>query len=318
MSDDVRSCWLNCYAPGDRGFLEDLELLAINAMEDAIAPLDEQTVAIRRLITRFELCYHQADKEAELIAEAIGSGRCPEESNARPSQRKKELQNCFRILSRWCEDTAVQGMELGMELDLDGIPADGLLGFIGEPSPLKIWRVARIVDKVGEALDSERPYHRMALDLGDYGEPGEYPATDYYKDDLAFLKQTKETIIHDTVDGREGRISLAMAIDLLMPCHWDFAGSVVTILKAIGGDLHPARPYACCSRNVKLSPLCDRMRTISDTLGAFWKGDDMTEVLDRDILVSLGEVTAVKRWLAASLDKTIRLHLRMPFEIDLT
>ncbi|MFH1719277.1 MAG: hypothetical protein ABIF19_18140 [Planctomycetota bacterium] len=314
MSDDVRSCWLNCYAPGDRSFLEDRELLTIDAMADSVAPLDEQTSAMRRLITRFELCYHQADKEAELIAEAIGSGRCSQESTDRPPQRRKELQNCFRMLSRWCENTAVQGMEL----DLDGVLADELLGFIGEPSPLKAWQVGRVVDKVGEALDPERPYHRMALNLGDYGEPGEHPAGEYYKDNLDFLRQTKEMIIHDTVDGREGRISLAMAIDLLMPCHWDFVGSVVTILKAIGGDLHPARPYACCARNVRLSPLCGRMRTISDTLGAFWKSDDTAEVLDRDILASLGEVTAVKRWLAASLDKTIRLHLTMLFEMDLT
>jgi hypothetical protein len=35
-------------------------------------------------------------------------------------------------------------------------------------------------------------------------------------------------------------------------------------------------------------------------------------------LASLGAVTPVKRWLAASLDKTIKLHLSLPFEIDLT
>jgi hypothetical protein len=44
-------------------------------MEDAIAPLDEQTTRIRELITRFESCYHEADKEAERIIRAIGDGR---------------------------------------------------------------------------------------------------------------------------------------------------------------------------------------------------------------------------------------------------
>lgn len=314
MSDDVRSCWLNCYGPGDKGFLEDLELLAINAMADHIAPVDEQATAIRGLITRFELCYHEADKEAEYIIKSIAAGHCLEQSKERPPQRKKQLQNCFDMLSRWCEDSAVQGMEP----DLDGVPADELLAFIGEPSPLKVWQVARIVDRVGEALDPERPYHQMALDIGDYGEPGEHPAGEYYEDNPDYLNQTKKTIIHDTVDGRSSKISLAMAIDLLMPCHWDFAGSVVTILKAIGGDLHPERPYACCARNISLSPLCERMRTISNTLGAFWKSQETTEVLDRDLLASLGEVTPLKRWLAASLDKTIRLHLNTPFEMDLT
>jgi len=205
-----------------------------------------------------------------------------------------------------------------MEPDLDGVPAEELLAFIGEPSPLKVWQVGRVVDRVGEALDPGRPYHRMALDLGDYGEPGAHPAGEYYEDNPDYLNQTRKTIIHDTVDGHGSKISLAMAIDLLMPCHWDLAGSVVTILKAIGGDLHPARPYACCARNVRLSPLCERMRTISNTLGVFWKSEETAGVLDQDILASLGEVTAVKRWLAASLDKTIRLHLNTPFEMDLT
>ncbi len=108
-----------------------------------------------------------------------------------------------------------------------------------------------------------------------------------------------------------------MAIDLLMPCHWDFVGGLVIILKAIGGDLHPARPYACCARNLKLSPLCDRLRTISNTLSSFWKGEKVAKNIDRDVLASLGAATPIKRWLAASLDKTIRLHLSLPCEIDL-
>ena len=107
-------------------------------------------------------------------------------------------------------------------------------------------------------------------------------------------------------------MSLAMAIDMLAPCNWNFVGGIVTLLKAIGGDLHPERPYVCHQRNLKLSPLCDRMKTISNTLGAFWKGEETDETIDRDILASLGEATPVKRWLAASLDKTIRLQLEAP------
>jgi len=314
MSNELRGCWQNCYASDDKRFLEDKELLAIDAMEDSIAPLDDQTIAIRQLITRFEACYHEADKEAKRIAKAIGTGRCPRQSTARPPKRKKELQNCRRILSRWCKNTAIRSMNL----DVGGIPADKLLSFIGQPSPLKIWQVERIVDKVSQALDPSHPYHWMALNIADRGEPAAYPAGKYYKDDSTFLKQTKETIIHDTLDGRKSKVSLAMAIDLLMPCHWDFVGGLIIILKAIGGDLHPAKPFACCIRNVKLSPLCGRMRTVSNTLRAFWKGKKTTKNIDPDILVILGEATPTKRWLAASLDKTIRLHLRLPFETDLS
>ncbi len=296
------------------GIEVDAEVLEIDRMEEAIAPLDEETIKIRQLITGFELCYHEADKEAEYIAQAIGAGHCPERSNERPPQRKKELENSRQILSSWCENPSVSGLEL----DVGGISADELLSSIGPPTPLKVWQVERIIDKTIEALDHSRPYHNMVLDLGDYGEPGANPVGEYYKDNQAFLQQTAETIIHDTVDGRKAKISLAMAIDMLEPCNWDFVGSVVTILKAIGGDLNPARPYACHQRNIELSPLRDRLRIISNTLGIFWKPGEKASEIENDVLASLGALTPVKRWLAASFDKTIRLQLEASSDFWLT
>ena len=103
-----RAYWQNC------GVQADAEMLGIDKMEDAIAPLDEQAVRIRGLITRFESCYHQADRQAELIARAIGAGRCPEESKERPPERKKELENSRHILSRWCENPSIRGMNINV------------------------------------------------------------------------------------------------------------------------------------------------------------------------------------------------------------
>jgi len=200
-----RPWWRNYVEEADR------EILVIDKMVEAIEPLDEQTTKIRGLITGLEPCYHEADKAAERIVKAIGSGRCPKESNERPPQRKKELEDCYRILSRWCEDTAVRDIDS----DFGGISAKELLSYIGEASPLKVWQVERIVDKVRSALEPNRPYHMMVLDLGDYGEPGARPVGEYYKDKSEFVQQTKEIIIHDTVDGREARMSLPMAIDML-------------------------------------------------------------------------------------------------------
>ncbi|MHC4070150.1 MAG: hypothetical protein ACYSR8_11375, partial [Planctomycetota bacterium] len=85
-----------------------------------------------------------------------------------------------------------------------------------------------------------------------------------------------------------------------------------------GGHLHPERPYVCHQRNLKLSPLCGRLRTISNTLGVFWKQEQTNKKTDQDILDYLGEVTPVKRWLAASLDATIRLQLEAPSDFWLT
>jgi hypothetical protein len=294
-----RPCWQNC------GVEADAEIRAIDRMEDDISPPDGQTTRIRELITRFEACYHEADRQAERIVKAIGAGRCPRESHARPPKRKKELENSCRILSQWCENPAARRPNLRVS----SVPADELVGFIGRATPLKVWQVQRVVDRVGAALDSSRPYHNLVLDVGDYGEQKAAPAGEYYKTDAAFPERTRETFIHDTVESRQATISMAMAIDLLMPCHWDFVGGLVIILKAIGGDLHPQQPYACCSRNLHLSPLCDRLKTVSSTLRAFWADQKPTEETDHRLLASLGVPTPAKRWLAASLDKTIRLHL---------
>lgn len=312
--ESLRPWWRNGAEEADE------EILAIDKMVEGIEPLDEQTTKIRGLISGLEPCYHEADKEAERIVKAIGCGRCPEESNERPAQRKKELEDCYRILSRWCEDTAVKDIDL----KLGEIPAEKLLSYIGQASPLKVWQVERIVDKVTEALDRSQPYHMMVFDLrefmadrygSEYGGPGEYHVGEHYKDAAEFLEQTKEIMIHDTVDGRDAKMSLPMAIDMLEPCNWDFVGSIVTLLKAIGGELRPERPYVCHQRNLKLSPLCDRLATISNTLGVFWKEEETNKETDQDILGYLGEVTPTKRWLSASLDKTIRLQLEAPSDI---
>lgn len=305
MSDNFRPCWQNCMIPDDKSFLDDKELAEIDAMEDSLVPLDDDTVRIRQLITCFESCYHEADKQAELIVKAIGSGRPPKESGERPPERKRELQNCRDILSAWCEDA----FDKVRDRNVGRISADKLVSFIGNRTPLKVWQVQRVVDKVTFALDPSRPYHTMALDVGDYGEPGAEPVGEYYKEDSALLEQTKETIIHDTVDDRKAEISMAIVIDLLQPCNWNFVDNLVIVLKAIGGDLYPKKPFAHCARNILLTPLRERLKIISNTLRAFWQSKETEEQIDGNILALLGTGTPVKRWLAASLDKTIRLQL---------
>ncbi len=51
--------------------------------------------------------------------------------------------------------------------------------------------------------------------------------------------------------------------------------------------------------------------------GLFWKDENQGKKIDRDLLAALGEPTPARLWLAASLDKTIRLHLSLPFDMDL-
>jgi hypothetical protein len=302
MSEKLRLCWQNCGALDDERLLVDEEITDIDAMEDSISPLDETTVKIRGLITRFESCYHEADKEAEMIIGAIGSGQPPVESGERPPQRKLELQNSRDILSAWC-DGDLSGCS---ELDVGGIAAGELAGYLGEPTELKIWQVQRMIDQLKWALDRSYSYHVMALDMGEYGEPIKIKPEEHYKDHLDFLNQTTTTMIHYTLDGKDSEMSLALAIDLHSPCNWNYVGNLVILLKAINGDLHPKESFAPCSFNAKLTPLRGRLKAISNTLKRFCEGEGND--MDDDLLAILGDKTDKKQWLAASLGKTIRLH----------
>ena len=301
MGDTLRPCWQNCFIPDDEYALRDEELAEIDAMEDSISPLDDDAVRIRRLITCFESCYHEADRQAELIIKAIGSGRPPAESSNRPPGRKRDLQNARDILSAWCEDE----FDKVRDRDVGGISAEQLAGFIGDRTPLKTWQVRRIIDKVTFALEPSKPYHYLALNAGESGEMG----AEYYSDDSDFLAQTVETIIYDTVDDRDAQITLAIAIDRLQQCNWNFVGNLVIILKAIGSDLHPDKFFACCERNILSTPLRERLRIISNTLRAFRRSKEAGKQIDENILAILGTATPVKWWLAASLDKTISSQL---------
>ncbi|MCG7878515.1 MAG: hypothetical protein JAY75_12280 [Candidatus Thiodiazotropha taylori] len=70
-----------------------------------------------------------------------------------------------------------------------------------------------------------------------------------------------------------------------------------------------------CGRNISLLPIRHRMEIISNTLKVFYSAADSDREVDRDLLALLGKPTAVKKWLAASLDKTIRLQLNPPADL---
>ena len=191
---------------------------------------------------------------------------------------------------------------------MGGIPAGELIGYLGEPGALKIWQVQRVIDKLKQVLDYSNPYHNMALEIDGYGQPLEIKAEEYYKDHLDFLTQTTAAMINCTLEGEKDEMSLALAIDMFRPCNWNYVGNLVIILKAIAGDLYPDKPFAPCCINKRLTPLRDRLRVISHTLKTFCEGTEKDKLVDGDILVLLGAKTEQKHWLAASLDKMIRMQ----------
>jgi len=311
MAGDKWSWWNNCLVPDG-----DAEVGAIDALEDSIAPLDEETKRIRGLIARFEACHHKAERWAELIVEAIGSGSTTKGPGTRPPGKREPVeqvwQNCAAVLSAWCAGCPADTIGL----DVGGVPASELVRSIGERTPLKEWQVQRVVDKVREYVAWPRSYSDPSFRYAGMQECGaDYESIqveecpERYREHSRFWQATMQTVIHDTVDGRPAEITLAVAIDHLQPCNWNFVQNLAIVLKAIGGDLFPREPLAAHARNIKRAPIRERMKAVSNTLRAFCGDAKAGKDTDGRVLAVLGERTPVKHWLAASLDKTIRLHL---------
>lgn len=283
----LRRWWFNT------GAEPDAEIAAIDQLEDALAPLDAQTVHIRELIGRFESCHHKALRHAEIIMEAIAAGHTTKApgrgEHERPDPRELEYQVLIEALSAWCAGS-LAGDDTGRQLP----------ELLGDATPLKVWQVERVVEKIRRFLDPEARWDQAYQNVVDLEHAGR---------DAEFRDRTIATIIRDTADGQPAEITLAAAIDYITGCSWDFIENVKTILAAIGGQLHAQRPLALHSRNITLNPARDRMRVVSNTLRTFCEGRKGDWEVDECVLSALGEKTPVKHWLAASLDKTLRLQL---------
>ena len=100
MTTSCRSWWRNCALEADS------EILAIDRMEDRIAPLDPDAEKVRELISSLELCHHKAERWVWNIIEAIGAGETRKGLGTRvPGQQhpaEKVWQNACTALSAWC------------------------------------------------------------------------------------------------------------------------------------------------------------------------------------------------------------------------
>ncbi len=291
-------------------------------MEDQIAPIDPNTSRIRELISGLELCHHKADRWVYNIIEAIGAGETEKGLGTRSlgQQHPAETvwQNACAALSAWCAGCP----STEIDLSVDTVPASQLLACLGERSPLKEWQVQRVIEKIRSAIhwpqssdDPTAQYAWLLLGGGEYELAYRDECPEHYKEHEEFWLQTLRTIIHDSENGDEADLSLGLAIDMLMPCHWRFVENLRIVLGAIGGKLNPEEPFAACGRNITLVPIRRRMKMVSSTLKVFCDDSESSQEVDEDLLALLEGPTEAKKWLAASLDKTIRLQLNPPADL---
>jgi hypothetical protein len=316
MAKSLRKWWRNCAGEADS------DISDIDKMEDRLAPLDPDVSKIRELISTLELCHHKAERWVENIIEAIGAGKTDKGLGTRPPASLHPAENIWlnacAALQAWCAGCPSKEIDLV----IGTVPASQLLDCLGERSPLKEWQAQRVIDKIRSAIhwpqssdDPTSQYVWILLGGGEYESFYRRDCPQQYKEHEEFWLKTVKTIVHDTVNGKKAELSLGLAIDMLMPCHWNFVSNLQLVLEAIGGDLHPVRAFAACGRNINLLPNRERMETISRTIRVFCGNTQINRGVDQEILALLGEPTETKKWLAASLDKTVRLQLDPPPEL---
>jgi hypothetical protein len=316
MTTSFRPWWRNCALEADS------EILAIDRIEDHIAPIGANVSKIRELISSLELCHHKAERWVSNIIEAIGTGETKKGLGTRsPGQQhptEKAWQNACAALSAWvagCPGASI-------DLTIDTVPASRILAYLGERSPLKEWQVQRVIEKIRSSIhwpqsldDPTAQYAWILLSGGEYESAYLNQCPEYYKEHEDFWLRTVRKIIHDTENGDEADLSLGLAIDMLWPCHWNFVENFQIVLEAIGGRLNPEKAFAACGRNITLLPIRRRMEIVSNTLKIFCDDPESNQQMDKDLLAMLGKPTEVKKWLAVSLDKTIRLQLSPPADL---
>ncbi|MCP4283701.1 MAG: hypothetical protein GY792_04505 [Gammaproteobacteria bacterium] len=100
MTTSCRLWWRNC------ALLADSEIMAIDGMEDHIAPIAPTVSKIRELISSLELCHHKADRWVYNIIEAIGAGETTKGLGTRSHGQQHPIvslwQNPCAALSAWC------------------------------------------------------------------------------------------------------------------------------------------------------------------------------------------------------------------------
>jgi hypothetical protein len=299
----------------------------IDGMEDRLGTMSPEVTKVRELISSLELCHHKADRWIDNIIQAIGAGETAGETRkglgTRPPGARHPFEEVWMhavaALTAWCAGCP----SARIDLTIVDLSAARLLAGLGERSPLKEWQVQRVIERIRSVIrwpqsddDPSAQYIWILLDAGEHEVAYRSDCPEHYKEHEDFWLTTVRTIVHDTDadTGDEAELSLGLAIDMLWPCHRSFVENLQIVLDAIGGNLRPRKPFAACARNITGVANRDRMEQVSRTLGVFCgdgePGDaESGDGVDQGVLEALGAPSPAKRWLAASLDKTIRLQL---------
>lgn len=295
MTSENNAWWRNC------GHLTEEMIEIDKIIEGHSLPAD--IISIRWMITKLEMCHHKAERWVQHIIEAIGTESLPvQEYRTKPDEwgeAQQLWQNCVAVLIAWCAGCPADA------IPIHEIDAVELVKLLGERTPLKEWLAQRVIARIAEYTAHPRNYKYQSLK---YVPMAEHP--EYYSEHSDYWQFAMTAAIHDTKDGQPSEIALATAIDMLLPCHWNFLSNLKLVLGAIGGNYNPSHSFKVCDRNIQEAPIRERMKVISHTLCTFANLSEPGEGDDLDIYETIGKPTVYKIWLASSLVKTIRIQLK--------
>ncbi len=300
----------------------DRETAELDRIEVALGPLAENVRQTRALIGGIEMCHHKTERWVERIIDAIGSGQSGGGLGSRSQGQRHPIETSWAAA---CEALAAwrKGQTSHEE---DRVARSNrfmkITSALGVPSELKLWQVSRVEHRVrshiGWPENDQYPFmvEPLIADLVTAVCPTEY------KDDEGFWRETVDTILHEQSENlnkegfiaKEGYlesadISLAIAIDMLWPCNWNFEVNLCTVLEAIGGRSVLRRPYAACARNIRRAPVLYQMEGLCLTLDTYGVNEERGEL--PSVHQRLGAVTPERKWLTDSLAKTIRMQLHI-------
>jgi hypothetical protein len=304
----LRAHWVNCcLAP-------DSETIEIDRIEDQLAP-EEQARAqqIRRLITGFEVCHWNSDRWLERIVQAIAEEQVPPKSGRPRTQHPlAQMLICLRaVLAHWVA-RATDPLRQCIVLDKTG--AEILTG-LGPWTPFKAWVVQRFLDGLEHHLQangllppSELPPGRSYPADLDLDSPS---ADSYFADSLGWLAEARSRKLktRKEIGDEVQEHSLAALISSPNPCNEFYFRFLVALFEYLhDGDNERILPFPFCGN---ISP--DRHRRYCRVINALraYLGQPPQGSLSPDnaVLAQLGERALAKRWLVASLEKTLREQL---------
>jgi hypothetical protein len=306
----LRRHWINCCLQPD------LEVIDIDRMEDELTAKERgRALPIRRLIARFETCHWNSDRWLERIVQAIAEERVPPTSGRpRTEHPLAQMLGCLRqLLTHWVARST--GLPQCAILDRSSTE---IVRSLGTWTPYKAWVVQRIIEGLEHHMCSagllELPATSRAPSL-----PGDIaldsPEADpYFADSLDLLARARSQRlkVKREIGGQVQEHSLAQLIGSLTPCnetYFLFLFALFDVLDAPDEDRILPAPFCGSISHSRQQRYCQVINALRQYLG---KPPEGSLAEDEAVLARLGEPTSVKRWLAASLEKTLREQVPPP------